>query len=141
MLHVGHQSLSSAMGDEWCQHLEERAHQVYQSCLDWVLERCATPQAAAGILRRLYARLPTQELCVRCRYDEAETIFSMCTREIAPGRRLGHTILLSQLPDCEQPLREATVGATKIGKLAKIDACQCASIRCRRTRGQAVAAR
>jgi len=124
VLHSGPRSAASAMGDEWCHHLEERAQQVYQSCLDWVQERCATAQAAAALLRRLYARLPTQEMCARCRYDEAETIFVLCTREIAPGQRLSHTILLSQLPDCEQPLREAMVVAKKTRNMALEDACQ-----------------
>ena len=124
VLHVGPRSAASVMGDEWCRHLEERAHQVYQACLDWAMERCATAQAAAALLRRLAARLPTQELCVRCRYDEAETIFVLCTREITPGRRLGHAILLSQLPDCERPLREAMAGATRIRNVAQLDACQ-----------------
>ena len=88
------------------------------------MERCATAQAAAALLRRLAARLPTQELCVRCRFDEDETIFVLCTREITPGRRLGHATLLSQLPDCEKPLREALAGATRIRSLAQMDACQ-----------------
>lgn len=124
VLQSGPRSAASVMGDEWCRHLEERAHQVYQACLDWALERCATAQAAAALLRRLAARLPTQELCVRCRFDEAETIFVLCTREITPGRRLGHATLLSQLPDCEKPLREALAGATRIRSLAQMDACQ-----------------
>ena len=36
VLHSWPRSAASAMGDEWCHHVEERAEQVYQLCLDWV---------------------------------------------------------------------------------------------------------
>jgi len=117
---------AAVLGDEWVRHLIERANETYLLFLDWCLDRCMTVQAGISLMRRIYTRLPTQDLCVRCRYDEAETIFIACTREISSTglRTVGsYKEVLSWLPDCEMPLREAAKGAAKLGNTAKVDAC------------------
>jgi len=118
---------AAVLGHEWERHLIDRANDIYQCLLDWSLDRCTTIQAAVALQRRIYARLPTQALCVRCRYDEAEGIFLACTREVVQASGLrpvgSYKEVLSKLPDCKMPLLEAAAGAAKLGDVAKVDAC------------------
>jgi hypothetical protein len=119
-------SPASILGDEWVAHLIDRANKTYKAYLDWALDRSTRVQDAVALLRRIYPCLPTQGLCMQCRYDEAETIFVICTRQISPNglRAVGnYRDVLAQLPNCEMPLREAASSARRVGNIAKYDAC------------------
>ena len=127
VLQRGPQTPASVMGPEWVQHLTERAKDTYLCFVDWSLDRSASLQTGLCLLRRIYSRLPTQELCVQCLYDEAEEIFKACTREDpSSGQRAigGFKEVLSHLPGCQKPLREASAGAAKVGDYAKLGACE-----------------
>jgi hypothetical protein len=100
------------MGIEWVQQLTARANDMYLNFRCWCW-------SSSSLIRRIYNRLPTQELCITCRYDEAETIFLACVK-----RKEDYKFVLGQLPICEMPLREAALGAAKLGLAAKNDACQ-----------------
>ena len=100
------------MGIEWVQQLTARANDMYLNFRCWCW-------SSSSLIRRIYNRLPTQELCITCRYDEAETIFLACVK-----RKEDYKFVLGQLPSCEMPLREAALGAAKLGLAAKNDACQ-----------------
>ena len=117
---------AAVMGDEWVRHLIDRANETYLLFRDWALDHCTTVEAAISLMHRIYTRLPTQDLCVRCRFDEAKRIFIVCTREISSTglRTVGsYKEVLSSLPDCEMPLREASTGAAKLGNTARVDVC------------------
>jgi hypothetical protein len=127
VLQRGPQTVASVMGPEWVQHLTDRATDTYLCFVDWSRDRSASLQTGLCLLRRIYSRLPTQELCVQCLYDEAEETFKACTREDpSSGQRAigGFKEVLSQLPGCQKPLREASAGAAKVGDYAKMGACE-----------------
>ena len=109
----------STMGSEWVQQLTARANDMYLNFRSWSSSSCTNVKTAVALIRRIYNRLPTQEICITCRYDEAETIFLACVK-----RKEDHKFVLGQLPNCEMPLREAALGAAKLGLVAKNDACQ-----------------
>jgi hypothetical protein len=98
--------------------LNGRATELY-SMFYWFSGRCTSLQASVTLMRRIYNRLPTQDLRIKCRYDEAETVFLFCLK-----RKADYKLVLGQLPSCLAPLLEATLGAAKRGLVARTTDCE-----------------